>query len=78
VALAFAGQKLELTVGEAGEAASELEKLGHKHVVCPANGCHVDRANRVVTTPAYMYDDANLADIFSGIQKLVGEVVGMA
>jgi enhancing lycopene biosynthesis protein 2 len=76
VALAFAGRNFELTVGEKGEAAAEIEKLGHKHVVCPADSCHVDRHNRVVTTPAYMYDDAVLCDLFTGIQKLVNEVVG--
>jgi enhancing lycopene biosynthesis protein 2 len=78
VALAFAGKKFELTLGESGEAAGEIEKLGHQHVVCPAHDCHVDRVHRVVTTPAYMYDDAVLADIFTGIQKLVGEVVALA
>lgn len=78
VALAFRGQGFELTVGAAGEAAGEIEKLGHRHVVCAANGCHVDSVNRVVTTPAYMYDDAPLHEIFEGIRKLVGEVVRLA
>ncbi len=78
VALALKGKGLELSVGEPGEAASELEKLGHKHVATRPNEAHVDTRNRVVTTPAYMFDDAPLHEIFTGIKKLVDEVVAMA
>lgn len=75
LALALRGKKLELTVGESGEASQELEKLGHVHLVRQASECHVDALNRVVTTPAYMYDEAPLHEIFTGIRKLVNEVV---
>lgn len=78
VGLAFKGRGFELTVGEGGEASQELEKLGHRHVVCRADECHVDRDHRVVTTPAYMYDHAPLHEIFAGIEKLVHEVVALA
>lgn len=77
VALAFKGKNFELTVGESGETASEIEKLGHKHVPAKANECHVDKINRIVSTPAYMYDSAPLHEVFTGIQKLVNEVVAM-
>ena len=77
-ALAFKGKGIQLTVGQHGEAAQEIEKLGQKHVVCAANGCHVDTSFRVVSTPAYMYDDAPLSQIFTGIQKLVQEVLRLA
>jgi enhancing lycopene biosynthesis protein 2 len=78
VALAFKGKGIELTLGAKCEASDEIEKLGHKHVVTKANECHIDSTHRVVTTPAYMYDSAPLHEIFTGIQKLVGEVVRMA
>lgn len=78
LALAFKGEGLELTVGEAGEAARELQKLGQVHKVCPADACVVDRKHKVVTTPAYMYDEASLADIFKGISALVQEVLALA
>lgn len=77
VALALAGKKLELTVGAAGSAATEIEKLGHKHVVCRADECHVDRAHKVVTTPAYMIGDAALRDVFDGIRKCVHETLAL-
>jgi enhancing lycopene biosynthesis protein 2 len=78
LALAFQGKKLELTVGQPCEASQEIEKLGHQHVVTRAHQAHVDANHRVVTTPAYMLDDAPLHEIFSGIQSLVNEVVRLA
>src|SRR5262249_28397461 len=75
VALAFRGEGIELTVGQISEVSQEIEKTGHRHVVRAADECHVDPVHRVITTPAYMYGDAPLHQIFSGIQKLVAEVV---
>jgi enhancing lycopene biosynthesis protein 2 len=74
VALAFKGKGFSLTVGQTCEASQEIEKLGHKHVVCKANEYHLDTNHHIVTTPAYMYYDAPLHEIFTGIQKLVNEV----
>jgi enhancing lycopene biosynthesis protein 2 len=78
LALAFKGKNFELTVGEKCEAEQEIEKLGHRHVVRKANDFHVDKGNKIVTTPAYMYDEAPLHEIFTGIQKLVKEVVSLS
>ncbi len=75
VALAFAGKHFELTVGAASEASAEIEKLGHKHVVTPVTACHVDEDNAVITTAAYMYDNAILHELFQGVGELVREVV---
>ena len=78
LALTFRDKQLELTVGPLSETAQEIEKLGHKHVVCRANECHVDEKHKVVTTPAYMIDDAPLHEIFLGIEKLVRAVVALS
>ncbi len=78
LALTFPGRKFELTVGGTCEVSQEIERLGHRHVVCSANDCVVDASHRVVSTPAYMDDQAPLHEIFAGIQKLSGEVVKMA
>lgn len=66
---------LTLTLGASGEASTEVEKLGHRHVVTPANDICVDVKNKIITSPAYMYDSAPLCDIFEGIRKLVDEIV---
>ncbi len=78
LALTFKGQGLKLTLGAAGEAAQELEKLGHRHEVCEPQACVVDEVHRVVSSPAYMYDDAPLHLIFEGIRKLVAETLRLA
>jgi len=75
IALAFKGKGLELTLGSAGDAAKELEKLGHRHIVCKANEYHLDPRHRVASTPAYMIDAAPLNEIFEGIQKMVAAVL---
>lgn len=78
LAMAFPGKKFELTFGKRCEAADEIEKLGHRHVECPLGGCHVDTVHRVVTSPAYMYDQVTLGVMFTGIQKLVNEVIRLS
>ncbi len=78
VALTFKNKNLELTVGTPCEASQEIEKLGHRHFATKVTEIHTDAKNRIITTPAYMYDDAPLHEIFTGIQNLVSEVVRMA
>ena len=75
LALNFRNTALELTVGATSDASAEIQKLGHKHVVTKPNEIHIDTTNRIVTTPAYMYGDAPLHEIFEGIRKMVKEVV---
>lgn len=75
VGLALKGKSLKLTLGAEGEASQEIEKLGHTHVSCFTNDCITDEKNKLVTTPAYMYDDGVVHEIFRGIQKLTREVI---
>jgi enhancing lycopene biosynthesis protein 2 len=77
VALAFAGQGFDLTLGGEGGAADVAVALGHNHVIALPNQTVIDRAHKLVTTPAYMYDDAPLHEVFEGIRKLVAAVVGL-
>jgi enhancing lycopene biosynthesis protein 2 len=78
VGLAFKGEGFRLTLGPGGEAAEELEKAGHVHVPCLADGIVVDERARIVSTPAYMIDEAPLHEIFTGIGKLVDRVVALS
>ena len=64
VALALGEQKPTLTIGSDAATAAELEKLGARHVNCETSDCVIDEANNIVSTPAYMDDAANLADIY--------------
>jgi enhancing lycopene biosynthesis protein 2 len=75
LALAFKNEEFSLTLGAEGETAAEVVELGHKHIACPVTECVIDRTHKIFTTPAYMYDDAILADVFKGISALVREIL---
>ncbi|MGI8906596.1 MAG: isoprenoid biosynthesis glyoxalase ElbB [Candidatus Sumerlaeaceae bacterium] len=79
VAAAFKGTAVcpTLTIGNDTATAKDLETLGGQHQECSVRDFVVDKKNRIVTTPAYMYDKGP-ADVFTGIEKLVKAVVEMA
>ncbi len=77
VGLALKGEKVTLTLGADGGGADEMRKLGHKHVVTKPSEICVDEAHKLVTTPAYMYDDAPLNEVFEGIKKAVDATLAM-
>lgn len=61
--------QVEVTIGEDAGTAAEVEKTGAKHINCAVTSFHVDSRHKIVTTPAYMFGDARLKDVFEGIQK---------
>ncbi|HET6512033.1 MAG TPA: isoprenoid biosynthesis glyoxalase ElbB [Candidatus Kapabacteria bacterium] len=77
LALTFNDRSLELTVGESSDASREIEKLGHAHKSMSVQDAHIDQENLIVTTPAFMYDDAPLHAIFTGVKKMVDLVVAL-
>jgi enhancing lycopene biosynthesis protein 2 len=74
VAMAFPQGGFELTLGPKGEASAELEKLGHRHVEKKVSEWHHDTQHKMLSTPAYMYEDASLKDIFLGVHGLVRDL----
>jgi enhancing lycopene biosynthesis protein 2 len=66
-----------LTVGDDAGTAAALTAMGARHENCSVRECVVDAAQRVVTTPAYMFD-AGVADVATGIRQLCREVLAMA
>ncbi|NRB40175.1 MAG: isoprenoid biosynthesis glyoxalase ElbB [Pseudomonadales bacterium] len=78
IALSIGDHKPTLTIGTDEGTASELEKLGAIHQVCMTSECVVDEKNKIVSTPAYMDDNASIADVFSGISKLVKNVIKLS
>jgi len=77
IGIALKGEGIEMTLGSEGGAADELRKLGHKHIVTKPSEIHIDAKHKIVTTPAYMYNDAPIDEVFIGIEKLVEAVVRM-
>lgn len=75
LALALGDKKPNITIGNDEATASELQKLGAIHANTAPNEIIVDETNKLVTTAAYMFDDAPLNDIFTGIHSLVKKVI---
>lgn len=77
LALTFKDTSLEMTVGATSDASAEIEKLGHKHQAITVQDAYIDQENLIVTTPAFMYDDAPLHGIFTGVKKMVDLVIAL-
>jgi enhancing lycopene biosynthesis protein 2 len=76
VALAFKklnlkGVQLTLGSGSAMNPISFIESLGAIHRVCGRQDSVLDTTYKVISAPAYMYDDATPADIFKCTESLV-------
>ena len=67
---------VSLTIGNDQDLASKIEKLGCSHVDCKADDIVIDKANKVVTTPANMLAQ-NLVELRDGIYKLVKACKGL-
>jgi enhancing lycopene biosynthesis protein 2 len=68
------GIRSQLTIGNDADTAAAIEKLGSDHVDCTVEESTVDEVNRIATAPAYMYGEANIADVGAGIQKVVKQL----
>jgi enhancing lycopene biosynthesis protein 2 len=66
-----------LTIGNDAGTAGALEASGADHENCPVEGFVVDEGNRIVSTPAYMYD-ASIAHVAKGVRACVSAVLAMA
>ena len=77
VALTLSGRaSVELTLGNDAGCAAAVNKLGQHHKDTPsAREIVIDEACKLVTTPAYMFDDARLSDVWVGIERCVAEVL---
>ena len=71
------GEGISVTIGNDTETATALENMGAKHVNCEVNDVVLDKAHKVVTTPAYMLA-TNIEQAWEGIQKWVMQVLALA
>jgi enhancing lycopene biosynthesis protein 2 len=70
---------VRITFGpRACEEAKHAAVMGADVRPCPVRDIVVDQKISVVSTPAYMYDDARLADVAVGIDKAVRMVLSLA
>ncbi|MFZ3044304.1 MAG: isoprenoid biosynthesis glyoxalase ElbB [Desulfatirhabdiaceae bacterium] len=77
LACALSDKHPEVTIGNDVGTASGIETMGGKHRVCSVDMIHVDAANKLVTTPAYMLGPG-IKDVAVGIEKLVLQIMSMS
>jgi len=70
---------VRLTLGPRGcEPAKHAAIMGADVRPCPVREIVVDEKTRVVSTPAYMHDDARLTDVAVGVDKAVRALLSLA
>lgn len=77
VAKVLGSKGVNVTIGDDEATAQEIEKTGAQHVKCAVTDYISDRDNKVLTTPAYMYE-AKPHEVFTGVRKMIRELVEMA
>jgi enhancing lycopene biosynthesis protein 2 len=64
----------ELTIGNDAGTARALESMGARHRDASVTEVVVDRTNKIVTTPCYMYD-ARISEVALGAERAVQELL---
>lgn len=77
VAKVLGPKGVNVTIGDDEATALEIEKTGAQHVKCAVTDYVSDRDHKVLTTPAYMYE-AKPHEVFTGVRKMIRELVEMA
>ena len=77
--LAKEGKTASLTLGDGKDIQVAMEKLVHRYSPVPSpREIVIDDEHKLVTTSAYMFDDARLSDVWVGIERCVAEVLKRA
>jgi enhancing lycopene biosynthesis protein 2 len=70
---------VRITLGHRGTPpAKHAAVMGADVRPCPVREIMVDQKSRVLSTPAYMYDEASVTDVAVGIDKMVRALLGLA
>jgi len=70
------GRSASLTLGDGAGTAGAVAQLGSlHHSVAGSREIVIDEALKLVTTPAYMFGEARLSDVWVGIERCVAEVL---
>ena len=72
-------RQADLTLGDGAGVAPAMARLGARHrAVAGPREIVIDEELKLVTTPAYMFGDARLSDVWIGIERCVSEVLSRA
>jgi enhancing lycopene biosynthesis protein 2 len=75
---ALGGPGVEVTIGTDDGVASAIAAWGSRNVAKRVTEAHTDIAQRVVSTPAYMYGDATPAQVYEGVGRMVEQFAALA
>ena len=64
-----------VTIGNDADTAGAIEVCGARHFDRKVTEVYVDEINRVITTPAYMYN-ARICDVATGVEAAIGKLNG--
>ncbi len=77
MAAKICGEGARCTIGNDQETAAAVEASGAVHQQCPVQGCCIDEANKLVSTPAYMLA-SSISEAATGINQCVADVLAMS
>lgn len=69
-------EEITVTIGNDPEYADKIEQMGAKHETCPVQNVVVDKAHKLLTSPAYMLGP-RISDVADGIEATVNDLVAM-
>jgi enhancing lycopene biosynthesis protein 2 len=72
------GPGVKVTIGDDAATAAAIAKMGSQNIARAVTEGYVDEANRLATTPAYMYGEASPWEVYRGIGEMIERTVGMA
>ncbi|MGE4133505.1 MAG: isoprenoid biosynthesis glyoxalase ElbB [Bdellovibrionales bacterium] len=79
VARVLGDKGITVTIGKNDNVTTaEIAKTGANHEDCAVDDFISDRDHKIVTSPAYMFGDANPYQVFTGVRKAMKELVEMA
>ncbi len=70
----FGPEKVRLTIGNDPDTAASLEKMGAKHITCPASKAYIDEERKIISTPAFM-TGKGLQEVAMGIEDMVNKTL---
>lgn len=74
---ASGGPGCRVTIGDDAGTARAVERMGATNIVKAVGDALEDGANRLVTTPAYMYGDATPHEVYQGIGQMIEGVLDL-
>ena len=71
------GPGVRVTLGDDAGAAAAVANMGATHIIRKVTEAAADEANRLTTTPAYMYGEANPWEVYQGIGEMIEGMLAM-